>query len=82
LFLVLDINQFAGAEHFLKEVSGLAMNVKACPKSEGAPDIMTPGEPERRSCAQRRQNGIPLDDGTWKQLMALAERLNVAPPTA
>jgi len=79
-FLVLDIEQFAGAEHFLKEVSGLAGNVKACPKAEGAADIMTPGEPERRSCAARRQSGIPLDDGTWKQLTALAERLNVAAP--
>jgi uncharacterized oxidoreductase len=79
-FLVLDINQFAGAEHFLKEVSGLAGNVKSCPKAEGAPDIMTPGEPERRSCAQRRQSGIPLDDGTWKQLTSLAERLKVAAP--
>lgn len=80
LFLVLDINQFAGAEHFLKEVTGLAANVKSCPKAEGAQDIMTPGEPERRSCAQRRQSGIPLDDGTWKQLTALAERLNIAVP--
>lgn len=80
LFLVLDINQFAGAEHFLKEVSGLAANIKSCPKAEGAGDIMVPGEPERRSCAQRRQTGIPLDDGTWKQLTALAEKLKVALP--
>ena len=80
-FLVLDIDQFAGAEHFLKEVTGLAGNVKACPRADGAPDIMTPGEPERRSCAQRRQSGIPLDDGTWKQLTTLAERLKVLTPT-
>ena len=80
-FLVLDINQFAGAEHFLKEVSGLAGNVKACPKADGVQDILVPGEPERRSCAQRRAGGIPLDDGTWKQLTELAQRLGVAAPT-
>lgn len=79
-FLVLDINQFTGAEHFLREVSGLASNIKACPKADGAGDILVPGEPERRSCAQRRQTGIPLDDGTWKQLTALAEKLKVALP--
>ncbi len=79
-FLVLDIAQFAGAEHFLREVSGLTGNVKTCPKAEGAPEIMVPGEPERRTCAQRRQAGIPLDDGTWKQLTTLAERLNVQTP--
>lgn len=79
-FLVLDINQFAGAEHFLREVTGLACNVKACPKAEGAQEILVPGEPERRACAQRRQSGIPLDDGTWKQLTTLAERLKVSVP--
>jgi hydroxycarboxylate dehydrogenase B len=79
-FLVLDIEQFAGAEHFLKEVSGLAASVKACPKADGVQDILVPGEPERRSCAQRRAAGIPLDDGTWKQLTTLAERLKVAAP--
>ncbi len=79
-FLVLDIAQFTGAEHFLREVSGLANNVKTCPKAEGASEILVPGEPERRSCAARRQAGIPLDDGTWKQLTALAERLKVQLP--
>lgn len=79
-FLVLDINQFTGAEHFLREVSGLANNVKTCPKAEGAGEILTPGEPERRSCTARRQAGIPLDDGTWKQLSGLAERLMVQLP--
>jgi uncharacterized oxidoreductase len=79
-FLVLDINQFAGAEHFLKEVSGLARNIKTCPKAEGIQEVLVPGEPERRSREQRRQSGVPLDDGTWKQLMALAERLKVQAP--
>jgi len=79
-FLVLDINQFAGAEHFLKEVSGLTENVKACPKSEGVQEILVPGDPERRSRTQRLQSGIPLDDGTWNQLSSLAERLGVQLP--
>jgi uncharacterized oxidoreductase len=79
-FLVLDVNQFAGAEHFLAQVSGLATSIKTCPKAEGAGDILVPGEPERRSAAERRKIGIPLDDGTWKQLTALADRLRVNLP--
>ena len=79
-FLVIDIDQFAGAEHFLKEVSGLAHNIKACPKVDGVQEILVPGEPERRSRTQRRQSGIPLDDGTWQQLTALAELLKVLTP--
>lgn len=80
-FLVIDIAQFAGAKHFLKEVSGLAQNIKACPKADGAQEILMPGEPERRACAQRRQSGIPLDDSTWKQLTTLAGRLKVDLPS-
>lgn len=79
-FLVLDIQQFAGAEHFLREVSGLGNNVKTCPRAEGAPEILLPGEPERRTAQQRRQTGISLDDGTWKQLVTLAQRLKVEAP--
>lgn len=79
-FLVLDINQFAGADHFLKEVTGIAANIKACPKADGTEDILVPGEPERRACTQRRAQGIALDDGTWKQLSAIADRLKVTVP--
>jgi uncharacterized oxidoreductase len=79
-FLVLDTNQFTGTEHFLREVTGLAGNVKACPRAEGVKEILLPGEPERLTCAKRRQEGIPLDDGTWKQLTGVAERLKVDLP--
>lgn len=81
-FLVLDIDQFAGAEHFLKETTGLAANVRSCPKADGVPEILLPGDPERKNAAARRQSGITLDDGTWKQLSQLAEKLNVTLPAA
>ncbi len=80
LFIVLDITQFAGSEHFLQEVSLLAENVRQCPKAEGAGDIMLPGDPERREKAKRLQSGITLDDGTWGQLTQLADKLKVALP--
>jgi hydroxycarboxylate dehydrogenase B len=80
-FLVLDISQFAGAEHFLHETTTLAQNIRDCPKAEGVEDIMLPGDPERRSKAARLKSGIPLDDGTWGQLTALAQKLGVDLPT-
>jgi uncharacterized oxidoreductase len=81
-FLVLDIDQFAGADHFLGEVTGLAENVRTCPRADGAGEILLPGDPERRERARRRQAGIVLDDGTWNQLGDLAGRLGVALPVA
>jgi uncharacterized oxidoreductase len=80
LFVVLDIAQFAGAEHFLREVTGLGENVRSCPRAEGCAEILLPGDPERREASRRRQCGIPLDDGTWSQLVKKAEGLKVSPP--
>jgi uncharacterized oxidoreductase len=79
-FLALDIDQFAGAQHFVREVSELTADVRSCPRAEGVPEILLPGDPERKELARRQANGIPLDAGTWGQLCAVAERLKVAIP--
>jgi uncharacterized oxidoreductase len=80
-FLVLDIDRFAGREHFLHEVQRLSEAVRTCPCAPGVKEITLPGDPERRERARRQASGIPLDEGTWGQLRALAERLGVVPPT-
>jgi uncharacterized oxidoreductase len=80
LFIVLDIDAFAGADHFLREASDLAAAVRSCPRAEGVTEIQAPGDPERKSKAQRSTTGIPLDDGTWGQLSELAQRLKVPLP--
>jgi uncharacterized oxidoreductase len=80
LFILLDIDQFAGGEHFLAEVTGLAERVQCCPRTEGCNEIMLPGDPERRERARRQQAGITLDDGTWGKLKEVADRLGVAVP--
>ncbi len=79
-FLVLDPESFSGLEHFLKEVSGLADNVRTCPRAEGVEEILLPGDPERKQRELRQRNGISLDEGTWKQLVELAASLGVEVP--
>jgi len=75
LFVAFDASRFAGREHFLAEVTGLADNVRTCPRTEGVERITLPGDPERLARAQRRVAGIALDDGTWSQIASLATRL-------
>src|SRR5262249_53212147 len=82
LFLVLDIDQFAGAGHFLREVDDLAQSVRTCPRAEGMQEILLPGDPERREKARRHGGGIHLDEGTWSQLVAVASRLKVIMPAS
>ena len=78
--LLLDPGHLGGAEHFAREVADLGEFVKNCPRIEGVDEILLPGDPERRTLAQRTATGIPLDDGNWQQLVKLAETLDVPVP--
>jgi uncharacterized oxidoreductase len=80
LFILLDVEHFAGAGHFLREVTDLSEAVRSCPRAAGVERILVPGDPERLTAEQRRAAGVTLDDGTWGQLVQLAQRLGVAVP--
>jgi len=75
---VLNPAAMGGAEHFKAEVDQLTEFVKSCPRTADCPEILLPGDPERRVFNARSQNGIPLDDGNWAQLKAMADKLGVA----
>lgn len=81
VFIVIDGNLFAGKDHFLREVTDLAENVRTCPRAEGVQEIQLPGDPERKERARRKAAGISLDDGTWSQLVGVAEKMKVKVPT-
>lgn len=77
---VYDPARFGGADHFAAEVRQLCEFVRGCPRIEGVSEILLPGDPERRTLAQRERDGVPLDEGNWAQLRTLAEKLGVALP--
>jgi len=81
LFLMfVDPAAVGGEEHFTTEVRQLCEFVKGCPRINGCEEILLPGDPERRTLAQRTATGIPLDDGNWGELTKLAAKLNISPP--
>jgi uncharacterized oxidoreductase len=78
--LLIDPASVGGREHFAREVAGLVEFVRGCPRAAGVDEILLPGDPERRMLARRTAEGVPLDDGNWRELVKLAERLDVALP--
>lgn len=78
--LAIDPGHVGGAAHFAAEVDQLVKFMRSCPTVEGVSEIMLPGDPERRTLAQRKRDGIPLDAGNWSQLTKLAEKLKVQVP--
>jgi LDH2 family malate/lactate/ureidoglycolate dehydrogenase len=79
-FVVMDIAQFAGAEHFLRETTAVSQHVRSAPRVAGIDEILLPGDPERREKVRRQKAGLTLDDGTWKQLTEIAGKLKVPVP--
>ncbi len=81
MFLVFNPEFFGGSRHLLTEVARLEHYVRDVPLVDGVEAIQLPGDPERKTLAQRRANGIPLDDGNWKALLDLARQQQVTIPT-
>ena len=78
--LVMDPEHMCGQEHFADEVRQLAAFVRNCPRVVGVQEILLPGDPERRTLADRTAHGVPIDEGNWQALGALARRLGVDCP--
>lgn len=76
------VEAFRPLDEFKREIAEFVAYVKDTPPAEGFPEVLYPGEIEYRTEQQRRREGIPIEDETWRQLTALAEAAGVAlPPT-
>ncbi len=76
--ICLDVERFIPPEEFRRQVAALFDWVRSAPLAAGAKEILVPGEPETRLEAERRRDGIPVEDETWAQIQAVARELSVA----
>jgi len=67
-------------ESYKEHIDNLIDGLKALPKAEGFTEIFVPGEPEERTFEERSRNGIPLPEGTVRNLRNIAERFGVKLP--
>jgi LDH2 family malate/lactate/ureidoglycolate dehydrogenase len=65
------------AEYAAREDASIA-KIRATPPAVGFKEVLIPGDPERRTKAERERSGIEIPDQTWKEIRALAEKLGVA----
>ena len=78
--VVVDIARFVPAANFRAEVDDLIRYLKTSPPVPGGGEVLYPGEPEARTEAERRRNGIFVEDETWGQICQAAKELGVAVP--
>ena len=78
----IDIGQFTDAESYKEHIDNLIDGIKGLPKADGFKEIMVPGEPEEKTFDVRSKEGIPLPEGTIRNLTGIAERFGINLPAA
>jgi ureidoglycolate dehydrogenase (NAD+) len=76
----IDIGAFTDVERYKEQIDTLIQALKALPKAEGTDEILVPGEPEDRVYDDRVRHGIPLPEGTVRNLRKVAQRFEVQMP--
>ncbi len=77
LMICLDVERFIPLPEFRQQVATFFAWVKTAPPVPGGGEILIPGEPEARLEAERRRDGIPIEDETWRQIETLAAEIGV-----
>jgi len=76
----INIGTFTDVESYKEHIDNLIEALKALPKAEGFEEILLPGEPEDNVYDERIRHGIPLPEGTLRNLRSVAERLGIELP--
>lgn len=76
--ILIDPDVFGGADGFYADVAAYTAWVKASPPAPGVEAVMVPGDPERKARAERGASGIPVDSGTWAQLLDTARSVGMS----
>jgi len=79
-FIAIDIARFMPLEEFTARVEQLVELIKSTPTAPGYDEVLVAGDPEWRTEAERRRNGIPIEEGNWDLLVKTAGRVKVAVP--
>ncbi len=81
MFMAIDVAHFLPLEQFTQRMEQLVGRLKATPPAPGYEEVLVAGDPEWRTEAQRRTNGIPVPEGNWETLCKTAASLKVAAPS-
>jgi uncharacterized oxidoreductase len=77
LATIIDLSRLGDPAKIAADVQSVKAHVKSARPAPGFEEVLTPGEPERRYAAQRMQDGIDVDETTWRDIRAAALSLGV-----
>jgi uncharacterized oxidoreductase len=77
LSIVIDPNRLSTRDSMMAEIDAMIAWVKSANPADPDLPVLIAGEPERMARAERTAHGIEIDDATWAQLSAIAERYQI-----
>jgi len=78
LMFVLDPAAFGGIEGFHEEVNEMVRYLHSTTPARGFDRVRVPGEPEQEALAQRRSEGIPIDERSWRGIVKAAGKAGLS----
>jgi uncharacterized oxidoreductase len=77
LATVIDLSRLGDPAKIVADIEAAKAYVKSARSAPGFDEVLTPGEPEQRYTAQRTEQGIEVDQTTWRDVRAAAETLGI-----
>ena len=77
LATLIDLSKLGDPATIAASIQAVKSHVKSARPAPGFNEVLTPGEPERRYAATRAEQGIEVDDITWRDIRAAAETLGI-----
>jgi len=79
LSIILDPKGLGARETFDEEATAMLNYIYDSKPAEGVDAVLVPGDPERRSKAQRLAGGIDVDENTWVEFTKAGESAGFGP---
>lgn len=79
LSIVIDPDKLGTRAAFEREAREYLQWIRKSPAAPGFDRVRIAGEPEREYRATREREGIPVDEETWKEILAAAAKLKLDP---
>ena len=77
LMIAIDPERLGDRAWLQDEVAAMTAYVTGSRPQRAAEAVLIPGDPERANRARRLADGVPIDDETWREIVAAARTVNV-----
>jgi uncharacterized oxidoreductase len=77
LMIAIDPARLVDRAWLLDEIAAMSGYITDSPPGRPGEPVLIPGDPERANRARRLKDGVPIDEETWREIVAAARGLNV-----